>query len=661
MNIRDLRNKLQVIKGQMTDARLYANVYGVYSLSSLLEEQDRILEELQDEQKKFDLDVYKKLMINYEMMADRIPELYGSVEALNSSMKAIKDADISGTKSLSQVLRGYTENKDDKLDFVENRFDADALFFVEIHPEMMELGHQQNMLKNSKRGVWGTPSPQFVAMEEAMDQVAEYVKTLNEEGLSEEKRIERYSQYREMLRDLKEKADAYVAYKRKNVSENKLKNKEKRRIEAAESISSFAEKEGKKFSASVYEYTMRTGVLKAAISNRQIVHIDEIENRDNYKSQQIANDVSFAKNNNNKSMDNIVPDIVRGKVGSYDGKGRIRNYDKGTCDIAVTMEMSEAFGLLAGSDSNAPEKFENAVKKLISEPIWDDNIKGYQKLFQNKVDANKDNDVTLRVFSAGGLMSFLNSKTDLDSEFLKVSYMMDSILDSKYKRFETPMEKKEREAETGIQSGKKGKYQIIEVETKINPDMLPENFQTGYYGLKTMREITVSGLLANDKLFNHASSEFTREEKENLLSDLIVYRITDQAMRSMNSEKKEFVTDLNELNPVVKKLGEGKDVEKTQKMLKDFVKNTADFKRLMDIDISKEEMSALCNDYGEKGRSRFERVFELVQGAEIFQTKSKEKEEDRVKINIMDFVEEKPAPKQKRLLAPAPEKDNFEL
>ena len=223
------------------------------------------------------------------------------------------------------------------------------------------------------------------------------------------------------------------------------------------------------------------------------------------------------------------------------------------------------------------------------------------------------------------------------------------------------MEKKEREAETGIQSGKKGKYQIIEVETKINPDVLPENFQTGYYGLKTMREITVSGLLANDKLFNHASSEFTREEKENLLSDLIVYRITDQAMRSMNSEKKEFVTDLNELNLVVKKLGEGKDVEKTQKMLKDFVKNTADFKRLMDTDISKEEMSALCNDYGEKGRSRFERVFELVQGAEIFQTKSKEKEEDRVKINIMDFVEEKPAPKQKRLLAPAPEKDNFEL
>ena len=222
MNIRDLRNKLQVIKGQMTDARLYANVYGVYSLSSLLEEQDRILEELQDEQKKFDLDVYKKLMINYEMMADRIPELYGSVEALNSSMKAIKDADISGTKSLSQVLRGYTENKDDKLDFVGNDFDVDALFFVEIHPEMMGLGHQQNMLKNSKRGVWGTPSPQFVAMEEAMNQVAEYEKTLDEKGLSEFDRVERYSHYREMLSDLKEKADAYVTYKRGKDSNNKL-------------------------------------------------------------------------------------------------------------------------------------------------------------------------------------------------------------------------------------------------------------------------------------------------------------------------------------------------------------------------------------------------------------------------------------------------------
>lgn len=624
MKIEELIKNLDELKSYLEkdkNARLYDSQYGLFSIADTIDDQKNILEELKNNDKKFDFDTYKEMMVNFQKMTVNVPHLSGPVNILNETINAIKDADISGEKNLFEILDSY-EPKEIK-DFVKIDYVMESMFEINVKSDSRKLNDCSKTLDNSKKGVWGKASPQFTKMENLLKEVSEMEKNLDKSENNFDK-SENYNNYIKKLNELKESADAYIEYKSKKEG---LKDKEKIRIDAAKKIADFAKNESDKFRIGLDDYQLKIDTMTVAKAAGSEMYDREVKNFDESKTKKLSDDISFAKKygKDNKELSETVRSMMT-------EKSRLA-HSSGTYDIVAMQTMTDALSVLSNQSSNAQEEFDKIAKGLLNEPVKEETILGNKEIYNINFRKSEDYDTKTRINGSGALMIYMNSKTELDKEFLKSSFIMESILNSKVEetrdkrdiekdeaelgRIRTPREQmekdlkeKEKFEKKQKEKGKNEKWhkkidkanaQKVVFDTKVDISQLSDIYQTGYYGFKTIREIGMKGLEANDKLYNHSSNDFSKKEKEELLSDLILYRMTDQEMRSENNkEKKEYIKDLNDLNPLVKRMGQMKDPVKTRETLKNYIKSTDMFKQLMSSEIKKEDMNLLCSVISKK-------------------------------------------------------------
>ena len=583
MNIEDLQKCLEVLKKTYYDGykrnakrlndEVYGNLEAQHILELIAESEDILKSFAKDENKKFTEEDYRKLVTNTIVVFNNISYPIASVhEKANIFLMAFKDADISGEKTIGQVLaenESFVATADSKTDYVSDAEDED---FFEFNPQAVSADNDglkkcMDIVADSKKGVWGG-SDEFKTMENRLKELKSLGGKFNDD-LGDEEAFEKYSA---KLVEVREAAEKYIAYK---VKQKDFKPKEIKRLEAAKKVFQFAALEKQNIDS-----------IKETEEKKRKIFIDA-----NKLSKDIGKQVYEEYKNPEYYKVRLHETIEYSKKLAKDGAERFvyenafgNRHHRETCDTVTAEIISE--NLTNAAKSKIQEDvaaFERAVKGIFNSKVSEEEIKGRKIVYAKNVKKNPNHDKEVRENAISGILRYLNNKGEIDKEFLAAGVIVSNIMNSK----------------SIFRDGE---------PIQVSMEELPDPARKCVRGLCVIENIAMKGLSANDALYGHSKDEFPKDEAKELLTDLLLYRMVNEQLGSYNekhgNETKEYVSEDVDMNPLYYMMGEEKDVDKTMEKLKSFIQSTPEFKAILNSDIDKDFMSYLCNDNGKKMQDR---------------------------------------------------------